>query len=141
MRAELDRKIRILLNASFIEGTSEVIEMTSLQLDEYFEGQRRDFDIPLLPAGTEFQKRVWEALLTIPYGETTTYAALAGIVGNDRAVRAVAAANGANMISIIIPCHRVIGSGGELVGYAGGLESKKKLLNLETGTRLQYELF
>lgn len=102
-----------------------------LQMTEYFAGARRDFDIPLAPEGTEFQKRVWEELRRIPCGSTISYAELARRIGDPRAVRAVARANALNPIAILIPCHRVIGSDGTLTGYAGGLERKARLLKLE----------
>jgi methylated-DNA-[protein]-cysteine S-methyltransferase len=102
------------------------------QLNEYFSGTRTEFDVPLEFCGTEFQKAVWRALLTIPYGETRSYSDIARQIGNDKAVRAVGAANGKNPISIIAPCHRVIGSSGQLTGFAGGLENKKLLLGLES---------
>jgi methylated-DNA-[protein]-cysteine S-methyltransferase len=103
------------------------------QLDAYFGGDREAFDLPLAPHGTAFQQRVWSALQAIGYGETTTYAALAVAVGNPRAVRAVGLANGRNPISVIIPCHRVVGSDGSLTGYGGGLERKRFLLDHERG--------
>ncbi|HJZ66286.1 MAG TPA: methylated-DNA--[protein]-cysteine S-methyltransferase [Candidatus Acidoferrum sp.] len=105
------------------------------QLNEYFAGTLREFEIPLLMEGTEFQKRVWNRLRTIPYGETTSYGKLAKQIGEPRAVRAVGAANGQNPIPIIVPCHRVIGSNGSLTGFGGGLENKRKLLELERGQR------
>jgi len=101
------------------------------QLDEYFAGGRREFDVPLAPQGTAFQRRVWDALLGVAYGRTATYAEIARAVGNPKAVRAVGLANGRNPIPIIIPCHRVIGSDGTLTGYGGGLPIKRKLLELE----------
>jgi len=101
------------------------------QLEEYFSGQRREFTVPLEFAGTEFQCRVWSELKKIPYGETVSYAELARRIGNPAAVRAVAAAVGANPISIFVPCHRVVGSDGSLTGYAGGLDAKRLLLDLE----------
>jgi methylated-DNA-[protein]-cysteine S-methyltransferase len=107
--------------------------LVAAQLDAYFAGDLRDFDLPLAPAGTAFQQRVWSALRTIGYGRTTTYAGLARAVGNDRAVRAVGLANGRNPISIIIPCHRVVGSNGSLTGYGGGLARKRFLLDHEAG--------
>jgi methylated-DNA-[protein]-cysteine S-methyltransferase len=103
------------------------------QLDDYFAGRRRDFDLPLAPAGTPFQRRVWRALLEIPYGRTESYGALAARLGQPGASRAVGLANGQNRISIVIPCHRVIGSSGALTGYGGGLERKRWLLALEAG--------
>lgn len=109
------------------EGLSSVVQ----QLDEYFSGKRRDFELPLAPSGTEFQEKVWEALRTIPYGETISYRELARRVGNPDAARAVGLANGKNPISIIIPCHRVIMIDGSLGGYSGGIGIKEKLLALE----------
>ena len=103
------------------------------QLEQYFAGQRQQFNLPLDFQGTDFQQRVWRALLTIPYGETRSYKDIALQIGNQKAVRAVGAANGRNPISIIAPCHRVIGSGGALVGFAGGLDKKQILLSLEQG--------
>ena len=103
------------------------------QLEQYFAGQRQQFDLPLDFQGTDFQQQVWHALLTIPYGETRSYKDIALQIGNQKAVRAVGAANGRNPISIIAPCHRVIGSGGALVGFAGGLDKKQILLSLEQG--------
>ncbi len=105
------------------------------QLEEYFAGDRVAFNVPLAPPGTSFQLQVWEALQKIPYGETLSYAELARRIDKPRAVRAVGAANGANPIPIIIPCHRVIGSNGSLVGYGGGLDIKKTLLALEQEQR------
>ncbi len=108
-----------------------VIEQAGRQLCEYFERRRTAFELPLLPVGTAFQRRVWAALLTIPYGETRSYGDIARQVGNPRGVRAVAQAIGANGIGIIIPCHRVVGSDGSLTGFAGGLAAKRILLGLE----------
>ena len=102
------------------------------QLRAYFESKLKEFDLPLTLEGTEFQRRVWTSLLTIPYGETISYAELAQHIGNPKAVRAVGLANGSNPIPIIIPCHRVIGSNGSLTGFGGGLDTKKKLLALES---------
>ena len=120
------------LNAEYVESEDSVLKQTEKELDEYFEGKLQNFDIPLLMVGSEFQKSVWEALLKIPYGETSTYKNQAKMIGNEKAVRAVANANGANAISIIIPCHRIIGSDGSLTGYAGGLELKQRLLEIES---------
>jgi methylated-DNA-[protein]-cysteine S-methyltransferase len=108
-----------------------VLIETENQLTEYFAGTRKSFSVPLDFIGTDFQKSVWQALLTIPYGETRSYGQLATQLGNERAMRAVGAANGKNPISIIAPCHRVIGASGALTGFAGGLENKALLLNLE----------
>ena len=101
------------------------------ELREYFDGKRREFDLPLAPEGTDFQKRVWEELCKIPYGETSSYGEIAAALGNTRAARAVGLANNKNPIPIIVPCHRVIGADGALVGYAGGVEAKDFLLKLE----------
>lgn len=108
-----------------------VLDHAARQLDEYFAGRRRVFDLPLLTVGTPFQRAVWELLTEIPFGETRSYAWLAAQLGHPRAVRAVAAANRANALSIFIPCHRVVGSNGSLTGYAGGLAAKRLLLGLE----------
>ena len=105
------------------------------QLTEYFAGERRQFDLTLAPAGTPFQQRVWRALLDIPYGETTSYGELAARIGQRNASRAVGLANGSNPVSIVIPCHRVIGANGKLTGYGGGLPNKERLLALERGER------
>ena len=113
------------------EGDSQFREVVQ-QLRSYFAGKRTSFDLPLVLEGTEFQKKVWTALQKIPYGETTSYKELAEKVGKPTAVRAVGAANGANPIPIIIPCHRVIGNDGSLTGFGGGLPLKKKLLDLES---------
>jgi len=112
-----------------------ILVETERQLGEYFAGARTTFDLPLDPVGTDFQRRVWRALLTIPYGQTRSYADIARQVGSPAAVRAVGAANGRNPISIVTPCHRVIGSTGQLTGFAGGLETKAYLLKLESPQR------
>lgn len=125
-------RLKRILKAEFAEGTSEVIEKAEKQLDEFFAKKRRDFDVPLLFAGTDFQKTVWRKLLQIPYGTTVSYGEMARRIGMPKAVRAVANANGANAISIFAPCHRVIGSDGTLTGYGGGLETKRMLLELES---------
>ncbi len=125
------RRVGRTLRARFEETGSDVIKETEKQLDEYFAGKRKTFEIPLLFAGTDFQKVVWQKLLEIPYGKTISYGELARMLGQPKAVRAVANANGANAISIIAPCHRVIGSDHSLTGYGGGLDVKKFLLELE----------
>jgi len=112
-----------------------LLRETARQLREYFAGSRRAFDLPLEFRGTEFQRRAWSALLIIPYGETRTYRQMAEQIGNPTAVRAVGAANGRNPISIIAPCHRVIGMNGDLTGFGGGLDAKARLLNLEAPQR------
>jgi methylated-DNA-[protein]-cysteine S-methyltransferase len=131
MRTSIDKRLQKGLKAEYVEQSSEVIKETIKEMKEYFAGERKDFDIPLLMVGTAFQKSVWEGLIKIPYGNTASYLELAKSIGNEKAVRAVASANGANAISLMIPCHRIIGSNGDLVGYAGGLPVKKKLLKLE----------
>ena len=108
-----------------------ILQLTISQLKEYFNGERREFSIPLAANGTEFQNKVWQALTTIPYGETWCYKDLAIAVGNPKASQAVGGANGKNPISIIVPCHRVIGKNGSLTGYAGGVDIKQALLKLE----------
>lgn len=110
---------------------SEPFAAVIAQLDEYFAGRRRKFELPLAPSGTPFQLKVWRELRKIPYGKTITYAVLAHRAGNDAACRAVGAANGRNPLPIIVPCHRVIGSDGSLTGFGGGLAAKRKLLELE----------
>jgi len=131
MRTAIDTRIQKGLQAQFIEGSSEIIDQTKLQLNQYFNQERENFTIPLLLVGTEFQKTVWKALQNIPFGETYSYLQLSKQMGKEKAIRAVATANGANAISVLIPCHRIIGSNGDLVGYAGGFPTKQKLLTLE----------
>ncbi|MEG0051463.1 MAG: methylated-DNA--[protein]-cysteine S-methyltransferase [Terrisporobacter sp.] len=117
-------------NGDNMEETN-LIKDTFIQIKEYIKGKRIKFDLPLEPQGTEFQKKVWQELLKIPYGQTRAYKDIAVAVGNEKASRAIGMANNKNPIPIIIPCHRVIGSNGKLVGYAGGLNIKEKLLNIE----------
>ncbi len=123
-----------------INEIPEILEDAAYQLREYFEGSRQHFDLELNPQGTEFQLRVWKELKTIPYGKQISYLELSKKLGDVKAIRAVAAANGKNPLWIIIPCHRVIGSNGDLVGYAGGLHRKKWLLNHESPAK-QVSLF
>ena len=130
-RGHVDRRLGRILNADFEEGTSPVTDRASRQLDGYFAGIRHDFDIPLMFVGTDFQKKVWNDLLNIPYGKTISYGDMARRIGMPKAVRAVANANGANAMSIFAPCHRVIGANGTLTGYGGGLDVKEFLLRLE----------
>ena len=113
------------------EKRTELLEEAERQLQEYFAGRLQHFDLPLYPQGTEFQKKVWKALMSIPYGETRSYGEIAKQIGNEKAVRAVGGANHVNPISIVIPCHRVIGKNGSLTGYGGGLKIKETLLTLE----------
>ena len=114
-------------------GRGGVLARAAAQLTEYFAGERRDFDLPLAPSGTEFQRAVWRALADIPFGATCSYGDLARAVGRPSASRAVGAANGKNPIAILLPCHRVIGASGELTGYGGGLPMKRWLLDHERG--------
>ncbi|OOM11955.1 methylated-DNA--[protein]-cysteine S-methyltransferase [Clostridium saccharobutylicum] len=113
------------------KNETELLKEAIKQLNEYFDGKRKEFNLPLAPKGTEFQKKVWNALKEIPFGETRSYGEIARRIGNEKASRAVGMANNKNPIMIIIPCHRVIGANGKLVGYAGGIDIKEKLLNLE----------
>jgi methylated-DNA-[protein]-cysteine S-methyltransferase len=122
-----DRKKQEILE----EKETPLIKEAAKQLGEYFGYKRKTFDLPLAPRGTEFQKKVWDALLDIPYGETRGYGEIAAIIGNPKASRAVGMANNRNPIVIIIPCHRVIGADGSLTGFGGGLEIKQKLLDFE----------
>ena len=132
---ENNKIIEIKLNNEIEENTkikdTVLLKQTALQLEEYFLGERKTFDIPLNPKGTQFMKKVWTSLQKIPYGETRTYKQIAQSIENPKAVRAVGMANNKNPIPIIIPCHRVIGSNGKLVGYALGLKIKQELLDLE----------
>lgn len=121
---------------SISSGSNPVLMECLRQLDCYFNGELTDFDIPTVLFGTPFRKTVWQALLSIPYGATVSYSQVAAAVGRPRAVRAVANAIGANPVSIIVPCHRVVGSDGSLTGYAGGTDTKASLLNLEKGKGL-----
>lgn len=137
MRQSVDNRVKNGLNADFVEANCDLIEQTKTQIDEYLNKKRKTFDLPLLMVGTEFQKSVWQSLIKVPYGSTATYLQLAQDIGNEKAVRAVANANGANAIALIIPCHRIIGSDGTLVGYGGGLSIKKRLLNIENNKSTQ----
>ncbi|NOH78352.1 methylated-DNA--[protein]-cysteine S-methyltransferase [Vibrio sp. RE86] len=111
--------------------TSLILNDAIVQLNEYFSGERKVFDLPIAAMGTPFQQQVWQALTKIPFGETWSYQQIADEIGNPKAVRAVGLANGKNPISVVVPCHRVIGKNGKLTGYAGGVERKAKLLELE----------
>ena len=132
---ENDKANRVRLGELVRRHSHPVLIKAERELGEYFAGKRRSFSIALDMRGTSFQKNVWEALLAIPFGETRSYRDLAKKLGNPAATRAVGAANGRNPISIIVPCHRVIGSNGKLTGFAGGLETKARLLELEQGHR------
>ena len=128
---EKDSPRRVRLSELVADDRHPMLVETERQLGEYFAGKRKAFSVALDLRGTRFQKDVWESLLAIPYGETRTYGQLAKQLGNPRATRAVGAANGRNPVSIIVPCHRVIGSSGKLTGFASGLETKAQLLTLE----------
>lgn len=137
---ELTSEANSLVELSFVDRAesvepqpkeSGILSQAVAQLNEYFDGKRRAFDLPLSPEGTAFQKEVWKSLGKIPYGQTITYGKLSEQLGNPKAIRAVGAANGSNPIPIIIPCHRVVGSGQKLTGYSGGIERKRWLLRHE----------
>ena len=130
-RRAIDSRLQKGLKAVLVEKDCPVLTTTKKQLNEYFNQQRKTFDLPTITVGTDFQKSVWQALVDVPFGNTSTYLKLAETIENKTAIRAVANANGANALSIIIPCHRIIGSNGNMVGYAGGLPAKAKLLSLE----------
>ncbi|MGB8536362.1 MAG: methylated-DNA--[protein]-cysteine S-methyltransferase [Acidobacteriaceae bacterium] len=132
-----DKPARVRLNELVEDTVHPILLDTERELGEYFAGNRKTFSIPLDMRGTPFQKNVWHALLAIPFGETRSYGQLAKQLGNPQAMRAVGAANGRNPISIVVPCHRVIGASGKLTGFGGGLETKARLLSLEeSGVRL-----
>ncbi len=128
------RRLERMLKVWFMEAPSEVVLRAKEQLDEYFAGKRRSFSLPLFPVGTDFQKRVWNALQEIPFGETCSYKEIAQRLGDASSVRAVAQAVGSNPLAILCPCHRVVGSNSSLTGFAGGLEAKQTLLELEHAT-------
>ena len=131
MRSIIDNRLLTNLDAFYFEKETPLLRITILQIKAYLKGTRTEFSLPIKMVGNPFQLKVWEALKTIPYGTTISYLDLARQIGDPNAVRAVASANGANAIALIIPCHRVIGSSQKLVGYAGGLRIKKKLLETE----------
>jgi O6-methylguanine-DNA--protein-cysteine methyltransferase len=133
-RKNIEKQLKSLskvLNGEIVEQEHHHFIQLENELKEYFEGKRNHFEVPLLITGTEFQEKVWQLLREIPMGEIRTYKQQSEILGNPKAIRAVGTANGINKIAILIPCHRVIGSNGELVGYAGGIWRKQKLLELE----------
>jgi methylated-DNA-[protein]-cysteine S-methyltransferase len=132
---EDDDPRRVRLKEVVENPTNAILIQTEKELEEYFSGTRSTFSVPLDTHGTEFQKNVWNALLKIPFGETRTYGQLAKELGHPKAMRAVGAANGRNPAAIVVPCHRVIGADGKLTGFAGGLEAKAHLLNLESPQR------
>ncbi len=131
MRGAIDKRINSHLRSTFSTGNHKLLDQTAQQLDAYFKGDLKKFDLPLQLIGTDFQKSVWNELQSIYYGTTCSYISLSRKLKNEKAIRAVASANGANAISIIIPCHRIIGADGSLTGYAGGIKAKKKLLEHE----------
>lgn len=131
-------------NDEMQEGEHELFDILVIQINEYFLGNRFDFDLPITFSGTEFQQRVWNELLNIPFGSTRTYMQQAKALGDEKAIRAVAKANGENCLAIIVPCHRIVGSDGSLTGYAGGLNTKKSLLEHEakrSGKAIQAIMF
>lgn len=127
---ERDGRVRFAVEPA--DGTNEILAQTAGQLGEYFDGDRRVFDLPLELRGTEFQQEVWQSLADIPYGETSTYGKQAATIGRPRAIRAVGSANGRNPLSIVLPCHRIVGADGKLTGFAGGLDTKRWLLDHES---------
>ncbi|WP_373033364.1 methylated-DNA--[protein]-cysteine S-methyltransferase [Sulfurovum sp.] len=130
-RTTVDNRLQKGLSATYVEEETPVLTLAKEEVEAYFKGLRKTFDVPLLMVGTEFQKSVWQALLKLPFGTTASYLDLAKGLNNETAVRAVASAVGANAISVLIPCHRIMGSDGSLTGYAGGLDAKKELLEIE----------
>lgn len=138
---ENDRPGRVPLHDMQEDKNHPLLVEAARQLDDYFAGRRREFSLPLDFHGTAFQKKVWGALLTIPFGETRSYAQIAQQINSPKAVRAVGAANGKNPISIVAPCHRVIGANGDLTGFAGGIDAKTLLLSLEGREEKQSSLF
>jgi O-6-methylguanine DNA methyltransferase len=144
MMPAIQKRIGQGLNESFEEGEHPLIDLVQQELLEYFEGKRKEFSVPLQTVGSDFQKSVWDSLLRIDYGHTVTYMHQAKVYGDEKAIRAVATANGMNSIAIIIPCHRVIGADGSLTGYAGGITAKRWLLEHErkhAGLEMQASLF
>ena len=133
-RKELDKEKKALethFDSKLVNGNNAHLDLLSKELAAYFNGELLEFTVPIVLNGTAFQKKVWQALLEVPYGETRTYMEQTKIIGDQKAIRAVATANGKNQIAIVVPCHRIIGSDGSLTGYAGGIENKRALLNLE----------
>jgi len=128
----VERDGRISLPSEMVpDATHPILKAARVQLEEYFAGERTEFDLPLDLRGTEFQQSAWKALASIPYGETASYSEQAERIGRPRAVRAIGAANGRNPVSIVLPCHRVVGASGDLTGFAGGIETKRDLLAFE----------
>lgn len=125
------RRVQRMTGAGLRDGSSDVLDIACRQLDEYFKGARTAFTVPLMLVGTAFQRNVWQSLMAIPYGQVITYGRQADALGIPKAVRAVAQANAANPVSIIVPCHRVVACGGSIGGYAGGTDAKRRLMELE----------
>lgn len=132
MLPAIKKRVSDHINADYLEQEHKLHIELKEQVDEYFQGARTNFDLPLIFSGTDFQKKVWNALLEVPFGEKRTYMQQTRVLGDEKAIRAVARANGENCLAIIVPCHRVVGSNGALTGYAGGLKAKKWLLEHET---------
>ena len=135
------KEVAAALQADIAKGENDIVRKLKVQMAEYFEGKRQKFSIPLKLIGTEFQLKVWSELMLVPYGETRSYLEHAESLGDVKAIRAVASANGRNKIAILVPCHRIIGSDGSLTGYAGGIEKKRFLLNLEREVAGPKDLF
>ncbi len=131
MRNTVDKRIKNGLNSDFVLKEDEVIKEAKTQIDEYLDGNRKEFDLPIITVGTGFQKKVWSELIKVKYATTASYLDIAKRIDNPKAVRAVASANGANALALIIPCHRIIETGGGLGGYGGGTQVKKRLLKME----------
>lgn len=144
MMPQIQKRITTYLSDDFQQEEHAHFALLRSQLDEYFTGGRQEFDLPLVFTGTDFQNKVWQALLAIPYGVTRSYMQQTKVLGDEKAIRAVARANGENCLAIIVPCHRIVGSDGSLTGYAGGLRNKKWLLDHEakhSGSAIQSSLF
>jgi methylated-DNA-[protein]-cysteine S-methyltransferase len=131
IRSAVDHRVQKDLQAELVEAPNAILDDTKRQIDEYLHGDRITFNLPIVTVGTTFQKKVWHALMEVPYAQTASYLYIAKKIGDEKAVRAVANANGANALALIIPCHRIIGRDGRLTGYGGGLAVKKRLLDLE----------
>lgn len=144
MLPAIKNRVSSYCQSDFSEQAHELHDTVSRQLNEYFAGDRMSFDLPLLFTGTDFQQKVWNALLEVPYGSTRTYMQQTRLLGDEKAIRAVARANGENCLAIVVPCHRVVGADGSLTGYAGGLSAKKWLLEHEarhSGKAMQASMF
>ena len=131
MRLSVDNRLKTKLSAKYVIRNNKILTLAKTQIGEYLSGLRKEFSIPIITVGSNFQKQVWYSIMKLKYGEIASYLDIAISIGNQKAVRAVANANGANSLALIIPCHRILGNDGALVGYGGGVPIKKKLLNLE----------